>query len=500
MNNNIKNTTSYIKGLRDEPVFLWLHDFEVAFPNATVYLVGGVVRDFILGRECHDYDIVISKVEAQALEEFLSRRGTVNLVGKSFGIFIFTPSSTKHSIEIALPRTEKSFNTGGYHDFKITADPSLPIEKDLKRRDFTINAIALNIKSGEIIDPFKGQNDIEGKTIKTVGSAKKRFKEDYTRMLRGVRFASQLNFTIDAKTINATKDYSKFILSIPAERIQHELNKILLSKNIEHAFNYLLQTQLPHTLIPELTEGVGMQQGKAHIYTVYDHLVKAAQYASEKEYPLEIIMAALFHDCGKPRTQEFANGVDSYHNHEYVGEKMTREALNRLKYPKDFIKKVSHLVKNHMFYYNTGEVSDAGVRRLISKFGAEHIDDLIRLRMSDRKGMGRPKAKPYKLLELEKRMKVLQTDPISVNTLSLDGDEIMKILNIKPTIRIKHLKNALMSIVLEDPSKNEREILIKELEKINKLSDEDLEKRAPNYEELETERKRTLLKGYKGAK
>lgn len=492
----------YIQGLKKDPNFNWIEKLRLEFPNSEIFLVGGSVRDLLLDRKSCDYDFVIRNITGQDLQNFLIDHGKINLVGKSFGVFIFIPSASTLTspIEIALPRTEESFNTGGYHDFTIQTNPKLPITKDLKRRDFTINAMALNLDTAEITDPFNGKLDLELKKIKAVGRASKRFKEDYTRILRGIRFAAQLNFTIDDKTLNAIKKYTKFISTIPNERAQNEINKILLSKKVEYSFNLLKDTNILSELFPEINESIGVEQGKSHIYTVFEHLIKAAQFASEKEYTLEVIMAALFHDCGKPRTKKIINGVDTYYNHEYVGEKMCRENLNRLKYPKDFIKQVSHLVKNHMFYYNVGEISDAGVRRLISKIGTENIDDLIRLRMSDRIGMGRPKAKPFKLQELEKRMKILQSDPISVDLLKIDGDEIMKILNIQPSIRIKHLKNALLNEVLENPKLNKKQILTKRLFELNELSDEKLINLTPNIGNLENERKRNLLKGYKGVK
>jgi len=500
----ISNTKiqTFIKDLLNNPNFSWIKELKKTHPTSEIYLVGGSVRDLLLNRKSYDFDFVVRNLSGKELQNFLTTHGKVDLVGKSFGVFIFTPSISNLNtpIEIALPRIDESFNTGGYHDFNIHTKPTLPIEKDLKRRDFTINAMAINIDTCDLIDPFNGQKDLEKHLLKSVGNPKKRLKEDYTRMMRGIRFSAQLNFLIEDKTFKAIKKYANKITTIPPERLQTEINKILLSKNVEKSFNLLKDTNLLQEIFPEIYEAVGIKQGKSHIYTVYEHLIKAAQFASEKEYPLHIIMAALFHDCGKPRTKQMINGVDTYYNHEYIGEKMCRENLNRLKYPKKFIKQVAHLVKNHMFYYNTGEITDAGVRRLIAKTGPENIDDLIRLRMSDRIGMGRPKAKPYKLQELERRIKLLLSDPISVDMLKIDGNEIMELLKLNPSIRLKYLKNALLNKVLENPKLNKKELLEKELIKLNKLSDEELKQLEPNFQELEKERKRKLLKGYKGVK
>ncbi len=489
--------TTITAELQAHPHYAWV--FELLKEGVEVFVVGGKVRDTLLERECHDYDFVVRGMNAEALQLFLSKHGEVNVVGKSFGVFIFVPKGSDIAgIEIALPRTETSFNTGGYHDFDVTADPTLPIERDLERRDFTINAMAFNVATGELIDPFDGQGDLERRLIRAVGDAATRFGEDYTRMTRAVRFAAQLDFTIEPDTLAALTTHAQHILKTPVERTQQELNKILLSGNVEHGFTYLEQTGLVHHILPEIAENIGVEQGKAHIYTVYTHLVKAAQFASSKGYSLDIVLAALFHDCGKKRTKQIINGVDTYYQHEYVGEAMAREALNRLKYPKATVQKVSHLVRNHMFYYNMGEVSDAGVRRLIAKVGPEHINDLIRLRMADRKGMGRPKAKPFKLQELERRITILQTDPISVNMLAIDGDEMMELLQIGPSIRLKYLKQALLAEVLEDPSKNANDYLRQRVQELHKLSDDELQALGPDLEREERERQQALLKKFKG--
>jgi poly(A) polymerase/tRNA nucleotidyltransferase (CCA-adding enzyme) len=452
----------------------------------------------ILERDHYDYDFVIQGVAGETLQSYLETQGKVDLVGKSFGVFVFRPHKSTLTFEIALPRTDTSFNTGGYHDFTIHTDPFMPISQDLKRRDFRMNAIALDIHTGELIDPHDGVRDIEKRCIRAVGSPAQRFQEDYTRIMRGIRFAAQLDFDITPWTLRAMKKHAHGVQTIPAERLHNELNKMLLSKNVEKAFALLEATHILSDLLPEIAENIGVQQGKSHIYTVYEHLLKAAQWASEQEYSLEIIMAALFHDCGKARTRKIINGVDTYYNHEYVGEKMCRETLNRLKYSKEFIKKVSHLVKHHMFYYSMGEVSDAGIRRLIAKVGPEHINDLIRLRMADRKGMGRPKAKPFKLQELERRITILQTDPLSVNMLKISGDEMMQRLNINPSPRLKYLKEALLAEVLEDPKKNTSDYLLSRIEELHKFSDEQLKELAPDLEREEKERKKNLLKGFKG--
>lgn len=490
-----------IEKMHNLPDFEWIPALKKQFPGAGIHLVGGQVRDLLIGRPSDDFDFVITHVSAKEMEDFLTKHGAVNLVGKSFGVFIFRPTihSLSDDIEIALPRTDKSFNTGGYRDFEIQTDPELPLEKDLERRDFTINSMAMNIETGEITDPFNGQEDIKSGTIRAVGNPEIRFQEDYTRMMRAVRFGAQLNFEIETATKDAIKKLSAHINEMAIERIQTELSKIMLSKNVEHGMILMKDTGLLKEILPEIAEGVDVDQSKSHIYPVFEHLVKAADHASKRGYELDIILGALFHDCGKPRTKEHhPDGEITFYQHEYVGEDMARKALNRLKYPKETVKKATHLVRHHMFYYNQGEVSDAGVRRLIAKVGSDNIDDLIRLRIADRLGMGRPKAKPFKITDLERRVKLLQTAPLSVTMLAIDGNDVMKELDIQPSIRIKYLLNAILSEVLDEPKLNNKETLLKRLHELNKLTDEELKRMSPDYEELEKERKKDVLKGFKG--
>ncbi|HBX16465.1 MAG TPA: hypothetical protein DEF57_04215, partial [Candidatus Magasanikbacteria bacterium] len=205
------------------------------FPEAKIYLVGGIVRDWILKRVSQDYDFVVSGVPTKKLEAFLKTQGQVNLVGRRFGVFKFTPKKSTLTLDIALPRTEHAWGTGGYKDVETQSDWRLPIEEDLKRRDFTINAMALEMSEKKLIDPFDGQTDLKKKLIKTVGKPRERFKEDYSRMLRALRFAAQLNFTIEKNTWLALIKMMKKISNgiVPAEVIAKEFIKSLMSDPVK---------------------------------------------------------------------------------------------------------------------------------------------------------------------------------------------------------------------------------------------------------------------------
>lgn len=477
------------------------------FQQAEIYLVGGSVRDALLGREGYvDIDLVVSKVKSEELLHWLEQHGDVDRVGKSFGVFKFVPSqwnrekaqkTQEEPIDIALPRTEHAFMTGGYHDFDVQSDPLLPMEKDLERRDFTMNAMALNLLDWTLVDPFGGEADIQQRRIRSVFDPEVRFNEDFTRMLRAVRLAVQLDFVIESKTAQEIQHIAMNIKKIAVERVREEFNKILLSNNPERGLTLLQELYLLKNLIPELEEGIGITQNKSHIYTVFVHNVKALQVAADRNYPLFLRLAALFHDIGKPRTKQGEGYNATFYNHDIVGARMTRPVLERMKYPKDIAKKVTHLVRQHMFYYSRGQVTDAGVRRLLIRLGPENIEDFLHLRFCDRIGMGRPKAKPYKLLELERRLQEVQMDPIAPKMLALDGNDIMRILQIPPGPRIGLLMQALLNDVLSEPEKNTKEYLEPRLLALQQLSDEELKAFRPDVEHYEEQRKKEFFGKYK---
>jgi len=483
---------AFLTDFAKDPNFIFAQKLEKKFKNAEIYLVGGKVRDVLLQRESYDYDFVVRKVKGADLEKFLAQEGKVDFVGKSFGVFKFIPKkfNLKEALDIALPRTEQAFMTGGYKDFEIQSDPDLPIEKDLSRRDFTINAMALNLNTGELTDPFGGLKDLENKTIKTVGEPKERFKEDYTRLLRAIRFSVQLYFKIEPKTYNEIQKLASNIKTMSAERITEELNKIIMATNAEFGFELLQKSNLLKYILPELEQGVGVSQNKSHIYSVFTHSVKALGFAAQRNYNLNVRLAALFHDIAKPMVKKGQGPDSTFYNHDIVGAKITRKILQRLKYPNEVINKVSHLVRHHMFFYSLGTITDAAIRRLLVRVGKENIDEEIQLRICDRLGMGRPKAKPFKLMELEKRLHEVQLDPISVKMLKVNGEDVMKMLKIKPGPKIGLLLNALLAEVLEDPKKNTKAKLQKRLKELNKLSEAKLKELAPQLDKYEEQRKK----------
>jgi poly(A) polymerase/tRNA nucleotidyltransferase (CCA-adding enzyme) len=498
MDKAFNKLVNWQKGNLNSPEFCFVPKFTEQFSAAKIYLVGGAVRDILLERETKDFDFVIAGVAAKELEKFLIGLGQVDLVGKSFGVFKFVPKGFRvgennfEAIDIALPRTEIAGMSGGYKDFEVQSDPDLPIEEDLSRRDFTINALAWDLKEQKIIDEFNGLKDLDDKIIRAIGDPAVRFQEDYTRMLRAIRFSCQLNFAVEKKTYFEIKKQAKKIKNIAPERINEEFTKIIMSEKAEEGVRMMQEIGLLEILIPELSASFGITQNRHHIYDVFEHSVRALGAGAEKNYKLEVRLAALLHDIGKPQTKE-GNGLDStFYNHDIVGAKIAKKILRRLNFSNEVVDYTTHLVRYHMFYYALDIVSDAGVRRLLARLGKENIDDFIAVRICDRLGMGRPKAKPWKLIELERRFKEVQLDPITPKMLATNGNELMEILGIAPGPKVGLILNALLGEVLEDPKKNDHDYLVDKMKELNKLSDTELKKLNPDVKFYDEERKREL--------
>jgi poly(A) polymerase/tRNA nucleotidyltransferase (CCA-adding enzyme) len=236
-----------------------------------------------------------------------------------------------------------------------------------------------------------------------------------------------------------------------------------------HKFNLLTY------IIPELENTIGVSQNKHHIYDVWEHSLKSLDYAARKNFSLEIRLASLFHDIGKPQVKQGEGENATFYNHEMVGAKITKKILIRLCFPKEIVDKVTLLVKYHLFYYNVEEVTEAGVRRFIKRVGRENIDDLIKVREADRIGSGVPKARPYRLRHLLFMIDKVNSDPISVKNLKINGNDLMTNLNLSPSKRIGYLLNILLEKVLDNPKLNNKEKLLEEAKKLNKLSDSELE-------------------------
>ena len=447
------------------------------------YVVGGPVRDFLMGKCPKDWDMTTN-----AKPENIQKLFPHSFYNNNFGtVTVINDDTTEEStkaVEITTYRTESDY-TDNRHPDKIEFTPSL--EEDLKRRDFTINAIALRKKGTEeqIVDLFSGQADLESKVIRAVGNPDERFTEDALRMLRAIRFAVQLDFDIEKDTIASIKKNSNLLEYISKERIREEFVKIILSDNPSRGVELLRESGLLSYVIPELEAGIGVAQNRHHIYTIYEHLIMSLKACPSKK--LEVRMAALLHDIAKPQTKAGEGQDSTFYNHDYVGAKITEKILRRLKFSNQIIEKTSLLVKNHMFYYNTGEVSEAGVRRLITRVGKENLKDLMDLRIADRIGSGTPKGKPYKLRHLEYLIEKVSKDPISPKMLKINGQDIMELLQIAPGPKVGAILKVLLAEIIEDPEKNERGYLEHRVKDLYELPIEDIRKSEKIIEEKKEE-------------
>jgi len=507
------------------------------------YIVGGCVRDFLRNGEPDDWDIT-TNAKPKEIQKIFSKSFYEN---KFLTVTVQTGSQNPKlkEIEITTYRSETKYSDKRHPDEVKFAKT---IEEDLARRDFTVNAIAIEIPTSakatagkqnaktefpfmetrgkkrtefsspiKIIDPFNGQVDLKAKIIRAVGNPEERFSEDALRMLRAVRFAVTLGedwkfeergsslaptkvWAIEENTERAIQTNAIGIRVISKERIRDELLKIIMGERAAEGIELLRKLSLLKYIIPELEEGYGVSQNKHHIYECYEHNLRSLDFAAKKNFNRYVRLAALFHDIGKPRTKKGEGSDATFYNHEVVGAKMTFQILNRLKFSKKEIEKITKLVRYHLFYYNPGEVGDSSVRRLVHQAGPENMEELLQVRMADRIGSGVPKAEPYKLRHLKYLVEKVSQDPISVKLLKVNGNDVMKILKIKPGPKIGQILDILLGYVLEEPKKNNKEFLEKEIEKLGQLSDKELsslsQKARKEREKIEMKRDEMTKKKY----
>ncbi|MBI2674380.1 MAG: HD domain-containing protein, partial [Candidatus Yanofskybacteria bacterium] len=449
------------------------------------------------------------------------------------GIKTGSKNSTLAVVEVTPYRIEGKYTDKRHPDEIKFAEK---LEDDLSRRDFTINAMALSINpkyeirntkqiqntnsknskrlefknpdldivsnfdirasNFTLIDLFDGQKDLNKKVIRTVGNPKERFNEDALRLLRAIRFATVLGFNIEEKTLAAVKENAEWIRIISKERIRDEFIKIIESDSAYEGVLLLEETGLLQYVVPEMHEGIGVEQNLHHIYTVWEHCARALKYAADKKYSLEVRLAALFHDIGKPRSKRGEGLHSTFYGHEVIGAKMVAQIMERLKFPKDITEQVVKLVRYHMFFYNVGEVTESSVRRLMANVGKDNMEDLIKVREADRIGSGRPKAVPYKLRHMKYIIDKVSHDPISVKMLQINGDELMKELSIKPGPKIGLILNYLLAEVLNDPTRNKKEYLRQRTHELDKKTPEELRESLKKIEEAQKKEEEARMKKY----
>lgn len=443
-----------------------------------IYLVGGCVRDLLLEKPVKDWDLTSNATPEQILTLFPD--GFYDNSFGTVGIPIEIQTGEKEIVEVTTFRTEQGYSDSRRPD---TVTWGTSIQEDLMRRDFTINAIALKLshQTGDdfasdslhtekisekptitFIDPYEGQIDIQNKIIRAVGDPDTRFKEDALRLMRAIRIATQLSFEIESATLAAVSQNASLIQNISSERIRDELFKILASEYPYEGIMLLKNTGLLEYTLPELLEGIEVSQerpGRHHKNDVFTHNLLALKMTPSKN-PI-VRFATLIHDIAKPRVAgKDSEGYVIFHNHEIEGAKMASEICERLRLSKKDKQKVVTLVRWHMFSVDE-HTTDSAVRRFIRRVGVENIQDMIDLRIGDRLGSGTETAESWRLKLFKKRIEEqLAPAPFSIHDLAIDGNDIMKELNIKPGPKIGEILQKLFEEVDEDLSKNTKDALL----------------------------------------
>jgi tRNA nucleotidyltransferase (CCA-adding enzyme) len=437
------------------------------------YLVGGALRDVVLDIVPDDYDLATDALPEVMLNIFPKAVST----GAKFGMvsaLVTGENGEVNEVQVTTFRSEENYIDGRWPS-KVTFVKE--IDKDLGRRDFTFDAMALDLTKikeeqgemeWEVYDPFDGLVDMKNKVVRAVGTPLERFQEDGLRALRACRLASQLGFTIEKDTFEAIKKSLSVVSMVSAERVRDEFVKTLKnSPKPSVGIELMRTTGLLELFIPELLEGIGVEQKIFHADDVYHHLLKSCDSA-----PKDIRLAALFHDIGKPR-KDMGNG--HFYGHDAEGAKMTQEIMTRLRFSKSEIRRVSALVANHMFYFphieddmtqeekekiKEKEWSDSAVRRFIVRVGEENLEDLFEVRIADAASNPKTAFNQDEIQLLQERISEVRAKDMAlkISDLKITGDDLMK-MGIPKGPEIGRILNMLLEKVLDDPSINSKERL-----------------------------------------
>lgn len=427
------------------------------------YAVGGSVRDLLLNRPTHDWDFTTNATpeEIQKLfpDSFYDNSfGTVGIKSRDEDL------KTKDVYHITPFRTEGNYSDNRHPD---TVAWGKDLLEDLSRRDFTVNAMAVDLdpktEETKIIDPYGGQHDLDYGDIKAVGDPNKRFSEDALRLMRAIRFATQLTFKIEDKTWEAIKANASAITKISSERIRDELIKILSAEFPADGIRLLYNAGLLEHILPELVKGAGMtQKGTHHKDDVLTHSIKALEHCKSDNWIVRF--ATLIHDIGKPATFVERNGKATFYNHETAGAHIAKAICDRLHFSKADKDKVYMLVRWHMFSVSEF-LTDAAVRRFIRRIGPENTTDMIDLRIADRLGSG-SRETSWRLEDFKKRIIEVQKHIPSVTDLKVNGKDVMEVLTLSSGPKVGEILAILFEEIMEDPEKNEREYLLKRIKEI----------------------------------
>lgn len=448
------------------------------------YLVGGCVRDMITNTKPKDWDIT-TNAHPDQIQNLFENSFYENDYG-TVGIVSETGDETLKVIEVTPYRTE-----GKYTDKRRPDSVSFhaKLEDDLMRRDFTINAIAYDDAKGHIVDPYEGMSDIKDKVLRTVGDPYDRFHEDALRILRAVRLATSLGFMIKEETQEAIVKTAQNLKEIAVERIRDEFSKMLMSQNPMIGVVMCEKLGLLEHIAPDIKRGIDIDQNGDHIYTVWEHNLRALQHSADRGWPLHVRLAALFHDVSKPETRRWSDDKEdwTFYGHDVVGGRVTKKALENLRYPKKIVDVVSTLVRYHLFFSDIDKITLSAVRRIVRNVGPENVWDLMKVRACDRIGMGRPKETPYRLRKYESMIEEAMRAPVSVTMLKIDGAKIMETTGEKPGPKIGFILHALLEEVIDFPENNNEAFLVKRAIELIKLPLEELKKRGEAGKEKKEE-------------
>ena len=437
------------------------------------YLVGGCVRDLFLNLKPKDWDITTNAKPEQIVALFPK-----TFYENSFGtVTVHDPDAagpTLKNVEITPFRLEAKYSDQRHPD---TVTFSTKLEDDLGRRDFTINALALDPATDKLIDLYAGQKDIADRVVRAVGQADKRLAEDPLRLLRAVRLATELGFTIEAQTERAIRETADQLKAISSERIREEFIRIVNSSQPMVGIKLMSKLGLLLHVAPELEAGIDMKQNGDHKYDVWEHTLRVAQHAADKDFPLHVRLGALFHDIGKPPTRQWSKEKDdwTFYGHDVVGAKITRQIMQRLRFGKKISEVVEKLVRNHMFFTDTEKITLSAVRRLIRSVGPENVWDLMKIRACDRIGMGRPKENPYRLRKYHSMIEEAMRSPTSVAMLKIKGEQVLHETKLGPGPKVGHILHALLEEVLDKPELNSEGYLISRAKKLAEMGEQELE-------------------------
>lgn len=412
------------------------------------YFVGGAVRDRLLGRDASDWDAATDALPQDVAGLFRSviptgvQHGTVTVRWRG------------HSIEVTTFRIDGEYRDGRRPEsVRFTAD----LLADLSRRDFTINGMAVDPASGEVIDPNGGGADLAAGIVRAIGDPVVRFAEDGLRTLRAIRFATRFGFSIDAATLAAIPTALPQFRLVSAERIRDEFSKIILTDRPAQGLRLLEDTGLLREFLPELAACRGVGQGGPHRYDVFDHSVEACA-ATEADIVLRL--SALLHDTGKPaRKAAHPDGGFSFYGHDAESARLAESALRRLKYPNAVIADVTHLIRHHMFDYSD-DWTDAAVRRFVARVGLDYVGRLAALRLADSSGMGHGPADPRAIMPLLDRIDEFRSkqQAFGLKDLAINGNDLIALGWPRGPLLGKVLSE-LMEAVLDDPELNTKDRL-----------------------------------------